>query len=319
MSKTEVKQATKNSVSKKHGFMWNISHYKSAYMLILPGLFLVIALSYVPYGGLVMAFKDYNILKGIWGSPWVGFDNFKKVFSQPDMLHAIKNSFVYGSTKLFLGFPFPVVLALLFNEIRNARFKKVVQTISYLPHFLSWITVVGLFGSIFSYEGIYNTIMKSIIGESYEATNILYNPDNFLGIIFTTHIWKDIGWSSIIFLAAIVGIDPTLYEAATVDGCGKFKQIIHITLPGISGTVLIVFVMSLAGLFSVSFEQVYGFQNVYIQEETDTINTIIYRLGIQNGKYSLATAFGLAQGFISLTLLLMSNFMSRKLFKASIF
>lgn len=319
MSNTEVKQTSKSSASKKHGFLWNISHYKTAYLLILPALILVFFLAYMPYSGLVLAFKDYDILTGVWGSPWVGFDNFKEIFSQPSMLHAIKNSFVYGVVIQFLGMPFPVILALLFNEIRNARFKKVVQTVSYLPHFLSWITVVGLFSSIFSLEGTFNSIMKTIIGDSYEATNILYNPNNFLPIIFTTHLWKAIGWSSVIFLAAIAGIDPTLYEAATVDGCGKFKQVLHITIPSISGTVLIVFVMSLGSLFNTSFEQVYGFQNVYIQQETDTINTLIYRLGIQSGKYSLATAFGLAQGAVALALLLMSNFMSKKLFEVSIY
>jgi len=299
--------------------MWNIKHYKTAYLLILPAIILVFLLCYLPYGGLVLAFKDYDILTGIWGSPWVGFENFKEVFSQPTMLQAIKNSFIYGVTIQFLGMPFPVILALLFNEIRNAKFKKLVQTVSYLPHFLSWITVVGLFGSLFSLEGTFNSIMKTILGEGYEATNILYNPDNFLPIIFITHLWKSIGWSSVVFLAAITGIDPTLYEAATVDGCGKFRQVIHITVPCIKGTVLIVFIMSLGSLFNTSFEQVYGFQNVYIQQETDTINTLIYRLGIQNGKYSLATAFGLAQGLVALTLLLMSNFMSKKLFEVSVY
>ncbi len=319
MTNTEVKQSSEKSAVKRHGFMWNITHYKTAYLLILPALILVFFLAYVPYGGLVLAFKNFDILMGVWKSPWVGFDNFKEIFSQPSMLLAIKNSFVYGVVIQFLGMPFPVILALLFNEIRNARFKKVVQTVSYLPHFLSWITVVGLFGSIFSLEGTFNSIMKTIIGDSYEATNILYNPDNFLAIIFTTHLWKQIGWSSVIFLAAIVGIDPTLYEAATVDGCSKFKQVLHITVPGIRGTVLTVFIMSLGSLFNTSFEQVYGFQNVYIQQETDTINTLIYRLGIQNGKYSLATAFGLAQGLVALSLLLMSNYTSKKLFEVSIY
>lgn len=319
MRNTKSNQSSGQSVSRKHGFLWNISHYRTAYLLILPALILVFCLCYLPYAGLVLAFKDYDILTGIWGSPWVGFDNFREVFSQPTMLHAIKNSFVYGVVIQFLGMPFPVMLALLFNEIRNAKFKKVVQTVSYLPHFLSWITVVGLFASIFSLEGTFNSIMRTIFGESYEATNILYNPKNFLPIIFTTHLWKSIGWSSVVFLAAITGIDPTLYEAATVDGCGKFKQVIHITVPCIKGTVLIVFIMSLGSLFNTSFEQVYGFQNVYIQQETDTINTLIYRLGIQNGKYSLATAFGLAQGLVAVTLLLMSNFMSKKLFEVSIY
>jgi len=307
-----------HTVAEKRGLLYNLSHYRTPYLLILPALILVLLLCYLPYFGLVLAFKNYDILSGIWGSPWVGFDNFKQIFSNEDMLVAIKNSFIYGVTIQFLGMPFPVVLALLFNELRSVKFKKVVQTVSYLPHFLSWITVIGLFTSMFALEGTFNTFMKSVLGEGYAVKNILYDSKNFLPIIFMTHLWKSVGWSSVVFLAAITGIDPTLYEAATVDGCGKFKQALHITIPCIKGTVLIVFIMSLGSLFNTSFEQVYGFQNVYIQQETDTINTLVYRLGIQNGKYSLATAFGLAQGAVALLLLLMSNFMSKKAFEVSV-
>ena len=303
---------------KKKGFAYNISRNKIAYLLMLPAIILTIFMSYLPYTGLIMAFKDFNIIKGVFGSPWVGFDNFKYIFSQPNMLLAIKNSFVYGMVIQFCGMPFPVVLALLFNEIKNMKFKKVVQTVSYMPHFLSWIAIIGMFSTIFSLEGPYNQLMSMIIGEGYKAKNILYDANNFLPIIFFTHIWKNIGWSSIIFLAAITGIDQSLYEAATVDGCGKFKQIIHITLPGIRNTILVVFVMSLGSLFSTNFEQVYGFQNVYIQQQTETINTLIYRLGIQNGKYSLATAFGLAQGVVAITLTVISNIFSKKMFEVSI-
>ena len=319
MSLKHAKQAVSlERGSEKKGFVYNLMAHKTAYLLILPALITVLVLGYVPFLGLVLAFKDYNVLDGILNSPWVGFDNFRECFCQPNMLKAIKNSFIYGVTIQFCGLPFPVILALLFNEIRNMRFKKIIQTVSYLPHFLSWITVIGLFTSLFAVEGTFNNIMAAIVGENYEATNILYNPSNFLFIIFSTHIWKTIGWSSVIFLAAIAGIDASLYEAATIDGCGKFKQAIRITLPCIRGTILIVFIMSLANLFNTSFEQVYGFQNAYIQQETDTINTLIYRLGIQNGEYSMSAAFGLAQGLVAVALLLMSNFASKKLFEVSI-
>ncbi|MBE7010983.1 MAG: sugar ABC transporter permease [Ruminococcaceae bacterium] len=318
MRKLKQNLSSGHTVAEKRGLLYNLSHYRTPYLLILPALILVLLLCYLPYFGLVLAFKNYDILSGIWGSPWVGFDNFKQIFSNEDMLVAIKNSFIYGVTIQFLGMPFPVVLALLFNELRSVKFKKVVQTVSYLPHFLSWITVIGLFTSMFALEGTFNTFMKSVLGEGYAVKNILYDSKNFLPIIFMTHLWKSVGWSSVVFLAAITGIDPTLYEAATVDGCGKFKQALHITIPCIKGTVLIVFIMSLGSLFNTSFEQVYGFQNVYIQQETDTINTLVYRLGIQNGKYSLATAFGLAQGAVALLLLLMSNFMSKKAFEVSV-
>lgn len=311
-------QNIKGVSNAKKGFKHNIMKDKTAYLLILPAFILVFFMSYLPFAGVIMAFKDYNIIKGIFGSPWVGFDNFIEVFNNPKMILGVWNSLIYGLVLLFGGMPFPIILALLFNEIRGIRFKKVVQTVSYMPHFLSWIMVISMFTSIFALEGTFNSIMKLIAGEGYEPFNILHDSRNFLPVIFVTHLWKSVGWSSVVFLAAITGIDQSLYEAATVDGCGKFKQVIHITLPCIKGTILTVFIMALGGLFNTSFEQVYGFQNVYIQQDTETINTLIYRAGIQNGKYSLATAFGLAQGLVTVTLILISNFISKKLFEVSI-
>lgn len=318
MRQLQSKEKLAGGTAVKKGFKYNIARNKTAYLLMLPAMLVVFFMSYLPYMGIILAFKDYDILKGIWGSPWVGLANFKEVFTQPNMLLGIWNSLIYGLVILFGGMPFPVMLALLFNEIRGTHFKKVVQTVSYMPHFLSWVMVISMFTSMFALEGTFNSIMKVIVGESYEPVNILYDSKNFLPIIFITHLWKSVGWSSVVFLAAISGIDPTLYEAATVDGCGKFKQVLHITLPCIKGTILTVFIMSLGGLFNTSFEQVYGFQNVYIQQQTETINTLIYRTGIQNGKYSLATAFGLAQGLVTVVIILISNFVSKKLFEVSI-
>lgn len=299
-------------------FINNIITYRSAYLLILPAILQVLFIHYLPFAGITIAFKDFDIVDGIMRSPWVGFDNFKTIFTQPKMLHAVWNSLKYGLVIVFLAFPFPIFLALLFNELKNAKLKKVVQTISYMPHFISWIAVVGLFYTIFATEGTFNSLMLSIMGDKWEPRNILFDADNFTMILFVSHIWKTIGWSSVIFLAAIAGIDPTLYEAACVDGCGKLKQVFHITIPSIASTVIIVLVMSLASIFQVSFEQIYSFQNVYTQEATDAINTVIYRQGIQGGKYSLATAFGLSQGLVTVTLLLVSNFASKKIFDIGI-
>ena len=306
------------STSRKHGFFADIMTHKYAYILILPALILVTVFSYLPLTGIVLAFKDFNIVQGIFGSPWVGLDNFKEIFMQPKMLHAIKNTLIYGCTILFGFFPFPIILALLFNEIRNIHFKKIVQTISYMPHFLSWISVIGLFSVFLAKEGPFNMIMGKLFGEAFGDVNLLMDPAYFLPIIFISHIWKSVGWSSVIFLAAIAGIDPTLYEAASVDGCGKLRQAWHITLPSIRGTALIVLIMSLGTLFNTNFEQVYGFQNVYTQEQTEVINTLIYRQGIENGQYSLATAFGLSQGLVSVTILLAANAISKRLFEISI-
>ncbi len=292
--------------------------HKIALLMLLPALVAVFVFNYLPLLGIVIAFKDFDLLLGIWGSPWVGLENFKKIFIQPEMLKAVYNTLLYGVCITFGAFPFPVVLALLFNELRNARFKKITQTLTYMPHFLSWISVVGLFYAFFAKEGSFNQMMAQIVGEGWEAKNILLDDKYFLPIIFWSHLWKSTGWSSIIFLAAITGIDSSLYEAATIDGCGKLKQTWYITLPSIKSTVVVVLVMSLGGLVTTSFEQVYGFQNLFTQENTEVINTLIYRQGIQGGKYSLASAFGLAQGLVTIILILTANFISKKLMDTSI-
>lgn len=292
--------------------------HKIALFMLLPAIVAVFLFNYLPLLGIVIAFKDFNVILGMWDSPWVGLENFKTIFIQPEMLKAVYNTLIYGVTITFGAFPFPIVLALLFNELRNARFKKFTQTLTYMPHFLSWISVVGLFYTFLAKEGSFNQMMTQITGGSWESNNILLDDKYFLPIIFWTHVWKSTGWSSIIFLAAITGIDGTLYEAATIDGCGKLKQTWYITLPSIKGTIVTVLVMSLGGLVTTSFEQVYGFQNLFTQENTEVINTLIYRQGIQGGKYSLASAFGLAQGLVTIILILTANFISKKLMDTSI-
>ena len=222
--------AKKNTRGTAGNVLSNFKKYKSVYMLILPAIVLTTVFCYFPMAGIVIAFKDFDIIKGIAGSRWVGFENFIKVFTQGEMLGAIFNTFLYGVVLVFGSFPFPIILAVLFNELRCLRFKKTVQTLIYMPHFLSWISVVGLFYTLFSNEGVFNSIMGAIVGDGYTPVNILLDSKYFLPIIYFSNLWKSVGWSSVIFLAAIAGIDPTLYEAATIDGCGKFKQVLYITL-----------------------------------------------------------------------------------------
>ena len=305
-------------MKEKGKFISNIKKYKYTYLLILPALIYMIIFAYLPLCGIVLAFKDFNIFDGIWRSKWVGFDNFVQIFKQKDMITGIRNTFVYGCVIIFGGFPFPIILALMFNEIKNMKFKKFSQTVMYMPYFLSWISIIGMMYSMFAVDGIFNQILRNIIGSGYEAKNILLDSKYFIPVIFGSHLWKNCGWSSIIFLAAIAGIDPSLYEAATIDGCGKFRQVFTITLPCISTTAVIVLVMSLGNIVNVNFEQVYGLQNAYTQADTEVIATLIYRLGIQNGKYSLSTAFGIAQGIISLSIMLIANAVSKKTANISI-
>lgn len=312
---------TKNnalSVRKKKGFMTNLYNYRHAYLLMLPGLIAVFVFLYLPLIGIILAFKDYNIYDGILGSPWVAFENFKLIFQQKSMVKAIGNTVILSFVTIFGTFPFPILLAILFNEIRNTKFKKVVQTVSYMPHFLSWVTVVGLCYSFLATEGPFNNFFLKLFGEGYTAKNFLMDSKYFIPICYVATLWKTIGWSSVIYLAAITGIDESLYEAAKIDGANKFKQIWHITLPGIRNTMIILLVMTLGNMFNSNFEMVYGLQNVFTIDDTEIIGTLIYRTGIQNGNYSVATAFGLVQGLITVTLILTANQVSKKITGVSI-
>ena len=291
---------------------------KYMYYLLVPAVVSTFIFGYLPLCGVIFAFKDYDVIAGFGASPWVGLKNFAEIFTAPDFLVAIKNTLIYSSVCLFGMFPFPIILAIMINELWGSKFKKTVQTITYLPHFLSWATVVGFAYSMFALRGPINDLFVSLFGESYERTNILLDSKNFLGILFVSGLWKEVGWSSILYLAAIAGIDPTLYEAARVDGASRWKQICKITIPAILPTVVVVLLLKVGGLVTNNFEQVYGFQNVYTQEQTEVIGTLAYRTGIQNGSYSLATAFSCTQGFVSFMLMTVANFISKKVSNISI-
>lgn len=283
------------------------------YILIAPALISTLLFGYFPLSGLLISFKDYDVLAGFFGSDWVGFKHFIEIFKIPNFFAAVRRTVIYSSVCLFGQFPFPILLAIMINEVRSKYAKKVVQTISYLPHFLSWMSVIGIAYSMFSKMGAYNDLMSKIFGEGYERTNILLDSKNFIGVLFFSGLWKTIGWSSIIYFAAICGIDQNLYEAADIDGCGRIGKIWHITLPGIKTTCIMILIMSIGSLVNSNFEQVYGFQNVYIQADTDVINTLTYREGIQSGHYSEATALGAAQGLVSFLLVMSANYISKKL------
>lgn len=295
---------------------WHKDAYR--YALLIPALIATAVFCYLPFVGISIAFKDYDIIKGFANSPWVGIENFRVLFSSPDMVRVIWRTMAYSFVILFISFPFPIILALMFNELRGKIFKRTTQTIMYLPHFLSMITVVGMFYSALSVNGPVNMLLKNLLGDSYVPKNILLESDYFLSVIFSVNLWKELGWSSVIFMAAIMGVDKSLYESAAIDGCGRLAQIWYVTLPGIFGTIVILLVMQVGQIFNLSFELVYGFQNLYTQNDTDVINTLIYRQGIVNGNYSVATAFGLAQGLVSITLVLIANTISKKWFSISI-
>ena len=291
---------------------------RNKYLMLLPAVMAVTIFCYLPFLGISIAFKDFDIMKGFSGSDWVGLQNFTDIFSSSDIWKTIGRTLKYSFVLLFVSFPFPLALALMFNELNGKYFKKITQTLTYLPHFLSMITVAGLFYSLLSTNGTLNSVLEKILGDGFEKKNILMDSRYFLRIIFSANLWKEIGWSSIIFLSAIAGVDKSLYEAASVDGCGRVRQMWHVTLPGISTTIIILFIMQFGNIFNTGYELVYGFQNLYVQNDTEIISTAIYRSGIVNGDYSHATAFGLAQGLVSIALVYLVNIISKKVSSVSV-
>ncbi len=300
--------------TKKKKLWTEVRKNKFNYFLLLPSLVLVIVFCYMPFGGIKIAFQDYNIYRPE-ASEWVGFENFVNVFSNEGMLKAIVNTIYLSVLNLVICFPLGVIFAILLNELPNGLFKKSVQTVSYLPHFLSWISVIGIVTTLLSKSGIVNDLLIMLGGK--ERVMFLSNQSLFVPLLIILSAWKGMGWGSIIYLAAISGIDASLYEAATIDGAGKFKQIWHITIPSIMPTIVIMLIMQLGSLFTSNFELVYGLQNPFIDFET--INTLIYKQGIEGGDYANTTAFGLAQGAINFALVVAANYFSKKTTEIGLF
>lgn len=282
------------------------------YVMLLPCIIYYALLCYVPMAGNVLAFKDYSFKKGIWGSPWVGMRYFESFFTGYDSGRLIRNTLSVGFIKCILEFPFAIILALLLNEVRNMKFKKVTQTITYLPHFLSSVIIVTMLQRILAPgNGVLNQII-ALCGGSGD-TFFLMEAKYFFRILFSMDLWRNIGWDSIIYLAAIASVDPTLYEAAEMDGCGKLKRMWHITLPGIRGTIGLLFIMGVGGLLSSGFEQIYLLRTPGNMELADTLDTYVVRVGLQGGQFGYATAIGLIQGLVGLVLVVAANKICKKI------
>ncbi|MBE7022925.1 MAG: sugar ABC transporter permease [Ruminococcaceae bacterium] len=288
-----------------------IKKNKGKYMFLLPGLILTIVFGYIPLPGLYMAFVDYNPFRGIFGSTFVGLENIKSIFMIPEFLKAITNTLLLSGISLFLIFPLPIVFALLLNEVSCRPLKRLTQTFSYLPHFISTIAVVGIATTLFSSSGIVNDLRISLLGEGTERILFLGQQSFFVPNIVILTIWQSVGWNTIIYLSGISGIDPSLYEAAIIDGAGKMRQCWHITLPSLRTTIIMLFVLQIGQLFTSNFDLIFGLQNVFIDFEV--ISTIIYKQGITQGNYSVATAFSFVSGTLSVLLILGANYLSKKL------
>lgn len=301
----------------KKSIKTRIIKYWPLYLMLLPCIIYYALICYVPMAGSVLAFKDYSFKKGIWGSPWVGFDYFKTFFQSYDCARLIKNTLVIGVIKCILEFPFAIILALLLNEIRNMKFKKISQTITYLPHFLSSVIIVTMIQKLLAPNtGILNQTIAALGGDG--STFFLMDASYFRQILFSMDLWRNIGWDSIMYLAAISSVDMALYEAAEMDGCNKLKKMWHITLPGIRGTIGLLFIMGVGGLLSSGVEQVWLLRTPGNMSLADTLDVYVLRVGLQGGQFGYATAIGLIQGLVGLVLVVTCNKICKKITEVSL-
>jgi putative aldouronate transport system permease protein len=297
--------------NKKNGFLRYLQRDWQLYVLmVLPMLFILI-FKFLPYSGLSIAFKDYKVAKGYAGSSWVGLSIFHKVFGKRDFGQALTNTLLLNILDLVFGFPMPIILALILNEIKNRYFKSIMQTLLYLPHFLSWVIIGGIGYSLFSVSsGVVNVLINNA---GHSPVPFLQENTWWLISYVFIGVWQSMGWGTIIYLAAITGVNSELYEAARVDGAGRLKQCIHVTLPCIRSTIVTLLIMNLGKLMGGSFERVYALANAKATQYITTIPVLVYRWGIESGKFSEATALGLFQSVIGLTLVVAADLIAKRL------
>ena len=289
---------------KKHGALT---------LMFLPVVAYFVIFKYFPMGGIVIAFKNYKISQGIFGSAWCGLDNFTKAFATPTFARSVRNTLAISGLKLLFGFPAPIILALMLNEVSHPRFKKSVQTVTYLPHFLSWVVLAGMFQQLLSpNNGAVNALLRDVFGVR-ESIYFLGNNRYFRGTLIVTDIWKNVGWSSILYLATIAGIDPTLYEAATVDGATRWQCTRYITIPSLVSTIVVMLILNVGSIMDAGFDQVFNLYNSAVYQTGDIIDTYVYRYGLGDMKYSLATAVGLFKNVIAFVLVVGTNLITRRI------
>lgn len=290
--------------------MKRIRRDKALYLLLIPLLAYYLIFHYIPMYGVTMAFKDYNIFSGLIGSAWVGLENFHLMFSNDEFLIVLRNTLFLNILGFLIAFPAPIIVALLLNEIRLEKFKRIVQGVMYLPYFLSWVIVAGLVTALFSPStGLINSLISTLGGDP-----VYFMSDKawWVAIYQLSGIWKDVGWGTIIFLAALSAINPDLYNAAKIDGAGRWQRMRHITLPGITTTIIVVMLLTLGSVISIGFDRPFLLGNAMVMEVSDVISTYVYRVGLLNIDYSYAAAVGLFQSVVNLLFLLMSNWLSVK-------
>jgi len=287
-------------------------------LALVPFLAYLIVFKYYPMYGAIIAFKKFSFSKGILGSQWVGLHYFQLFFSSPDVWVVLRNTLAMSALSIVFVAFFSILLAILITEVKNVLYRRVVQTLSYLPHFISWIVVVGMVQTLLYSSGPVNSVLLNL-GFISKPINFLGSANMFWGLITTLNIWKSVGWNSIIYIAAIISIDPTMYESATLDGAGKFKQIMYITLPSIMPTIIIIFIFSLGYILNAGFEQQLFLQNPLNYTHAEVLDTYVFKYGLQKNMYSYAAAVGILKSAAGFGLVLIVNFISRKFFKMGIF
>ncbi|CAN7360058.1 ABC transporter permease subunit [Paenibacillus sp. LjRoot153] len=327
LTKVGTTQRTKQLTVAKRSIWHEIVKQKYAHLFVLTGMLIVFVFHYLPMFGILMAFKNYSITTGISGiftSEWVGLKYFDEFVHAYNFKLIVTNTLAISLLKLVFTFPMPILLAIMFNEVRHQFFKRFAQTVSYFPHFISWIVVSGLLVVFLSTNsGIVNDLLKGL-GIVKDSLPFLSSPDYFWGLAVTTAMWKEAGWWAIIFLAAISGLDPTLYDAAEMDGAGRLRRIWHITLPGIRGTIIVVLILAVGsmlggGLVGSNFEQSYLLGNSINNERSEILQTYAFKMGLAQGRYAYATAIDLIQSVIAIILVFGSNYLSKKVTKNSLF
>lgn len=290
--------------------MNNLRKYKALYLISLPGIIFFIVFKYLPLAGSIMAFQNYNIFKGFTGSPWVGLDQFRRMFTYPEFLRILENTILIGLYDMVFAFPVPIIFALLLNEVRKAFYKRILQTVVYLPHFLSWVIIGGIMIGILSpTTGIVNQILNTF---GLDSVYFLGEDSYIRTILVGTGIWKDSGWGTIVYLAALAAVNPELYEAARIDGANRWKQTLSITIPTILPTIMIMFLLHIGNFLDFGFERVFVFINSLNETNGDILDTYIYRVGLIDQQYSYTTAIGLFKSVVGLLLVMIGNTLSKK-------
>ena len=303
-------------MKKKYSTWKQYKKCKYLFLMFIPVILYFVIFCYVPMYGVIISFQDYYPRLGITGSEWVGFKHFEKLFTGRYFFPVLRNTLIISIGKLLFGFPAPIILCLLLNEVRSLKFKKVVQTISYLPHFISWVVLASIVQTILSpSSGVVNYIIQLLGGE---PIFFIGSSDWFRKVIVGSSIWRDTGWQTVVFMAAILSIDPQLYEAADLDGAGRFQKMIYVTLPCIAPTIIIMFIMATGNVIQDDFDQIYNMLNAKVMDVGDVIGTYTYRMGIEKMNFSYATAVGLFKNVVSLILVTFTNAFSRKLSGSSL-